>query len=363
MCIQTRGYLANAGYDKIHHRTFGTSIVPHQHGDWDPESTPFQLLIPNLGAIAYSGAEHYGTPKLPNITVVPNWQTQERDGSPSLRMMMGSTMGHYHPPDPSGRRTQEVYQFCTPGLLVLDHEHGDSQIWVAKEGDKVAVPDACHMTLYNLGEAQQPLITLDFADPARNPSDKTLIAACGPILLIYYDSFEVTFVLNRTYINNPTFPVGVRLGCTPTLAERSITIPRAGRMDLGSFLYTQLTGNPTVIGQFARLGLHLIPASPQATLEPVDGASDRRLTFTRPLVQAAVSGSEVYTYFMPHATPADTAPRLKIDGEAFCQALARKAATVHKRTALQALNRPLVLLVQGAGDWVVKAFRPAFTAL
>lgn len=73
-------------------------------------------------------------------------------------------------------------------------------------------------------------------------------------------------------------------------------------------------------------------------LGPVDGASDRRLTFTRPLVQAAVPGSEVYTYFMPHAVPAGAAPRLKVDGEAFCQALARKAATVHKRTALQALN-------------------------
>ena len=190
-----------------------------------------------------------------------------------------------------------------------------------------------------------------------------MIETCGPILLIYYDPFEVHIVLNRLYINNPSHCIGVRPGFAPARQERCITIPRAGRMDLGQFLCAQLTGNPAVIGKFARLGLQIKPASPQVALTPVDDALDGKLSCTRPLARAAVPGSKVYTFFMPAAADARTLPRVQIHEDAFVQALARKVATVKRLTALQALNRPLVLLVQGAGEWVEKAFRPTFISL
>ena len=49
VCIHTQGYPANSGYDKIHQRTFGASIVPYRHGDWAPESTPLKRrsLVPS----------------------------------------------------------------------------------------------------------------------------------------------------------------------------------------------------------------------------------------------------------------------------------------------------------------------------
>jgi predicted dehydrogenase len=132
-------------------------------------------------------------------------------------------------------------------------------------------------------------------------------------------------------------------------------------MDLGQYLYTQLTSNPVVIGKFSRLSLQIKPASPQVALIPVGKAIDGKLSFSRPLVQATAPGSAVYSFFIPTVT--DATPRVQAQGNPFVQALARKEATVKRLTALQPLNRPLVLLVQGAGDWVEKAFRPTFLAL
>ena len=168
ICIDTRAYPENVAYEKINERTFGSAVQPYLHGDW-AECDGFQLQM-DPGAIVYSGAEHIGSPKLPNITALRNWLTIDRSGSPSPYLVMASTMGHSHPKDPTGPRIQEVYEFRSPGLMVLDHENGAPEIWVAKDGDKVAVPDGCHMTLYNLGDIHQTLITLpDLTASRRSP--------------------------------------------------------------------------------------------------------------------------------------------------------------------------------------------------
>jgi predicted dehydrogenase len=354
VCIHTQGYPDNAAY-KINERTAVSAVFPYRHADRDMPQ-PFWLdLLPDT--VVYSGAEHDGTPKLPNITVVRNWPTQRSDGAPVWDWVLGCTMGHWHSPDSCQRRTQELYEFCTPGLLVLDRERGVPEIWVARPGGKVPVPDACHMTLYNLGEP--PLITLDFADPRRNPADKALITRRGPILLITYNQSEVTFLLNRSYVNHP--PAGVRLTATPGLEARRITIRRTGRMDLGQFLYEQLTGNPEVIGQFARLGLVIRCATPEVRLAPVNGSLDSTLSIARPLSQATAPGSAAYAFFLPEETPRNQPLRAQPD--AFVKALASKAATIKRLTRLEKLNRPLVVLVQGVGEWVESAFRPTFARL
>ena len=52
----------------------------------------------------YSGAEHTGNPKLPNITVLPNLRI-------GLGSILGSTMGHQHTQNEKYdlRRFQEIY--------------------------------------------------------------------------------------------------------------------------------------------------------------------------------------------------------------------------------------------------------------
>lgn len=370
--VETGGsYSGNDGY-RINERPFELAIAPYLHGDWEDFDRLFRLnprRVIRIGRelrespILYSGAEHSGSPKKPNIAVIPNWGIAESRGLPSPYTVIGCTMGHFHPKDPSGSRTQEVYEFQSHGILALDRENGEPEIWVARDGDKVAIPDGCHMTLYNLGDENHPLIALDLAAPDRNPSDKELIKKCGPILLIYYDNFEVTFVLNRLYVNNPEHAAGVRPSFAPAGEERYIRIPRASRMDLGGFLYEQLTGNPEDIGKFERLGLRIKRASAQAALEPVAGGTGTRLYFSRPLAQAAVPGTEVYSFFIPTGEGNPNPSQTKRQGDEFVKALERKEKAVRQLIDLKPLNKPLVILVQGAGEWVEGSYRPAFESL
>src|SRR5262249_55633499 len=150
----------------------------------------------------YSGAEHGSVepkdqpkPKLPNITVVPNVSTshartvalsldrREARDEPSFgdfRMptgqevtLFGCTMGHWHEELSCPDRVQEIYEFQGYGALVIDQPDSDEiELWVARDGDKVIVPQQCHMTLYNLDDSEHPLVTLDFANPRRNNSNK-----------------------------------------------------------------------------------------------------------------------------------------------------------------------------------------------
>jgi predicted dehydrogenase len=360
--INTKDYTENAEYE-INERSFDKAIIPYLHGDWADFDRLFQIKM-GKGSVAYSGSEHSGSPKKPNITIIPNWETKESRGLSSPYTVMGCTMGHCHPKEPSGYRIQEVYEFQSYGIIVIDRENGEPFLWVAKDGDKAAVPNGCHMTIYNLGDESHPLITLDFADPDRNPSDKKeFIKRYGPILLIYYDDFEVTFVLNHLYVNNREHSAGVRLPFTPSEDERRIKISRAGRMDLGRSLYEQLTGNPEVIGKFERLGLRIKKASTQAALEPITGGIGNRLYFSRPLAQEAVPGTELYKVFIRTEGEKSETSEAKTSGDDFVKALERKAEIVRRLIELEKLERPLVILVQGAGEWVERAYRPTFKAL
>ena len=190
-------YVANRGY-AVRYRSFDDDIAPFLQGPWR-DFHEAHCIAPGMtgdtGSV-YCGAEHAGPVKLPNITVVPNLSTEQPGNAAGDLRVLGCTMGHYHvpmdPQDPKrgepGRWVQEVYEFLSYGLLVLDHGQGEVEFWVARAGDKVTVPNGCHMTLYNLGDERQPLVTLDFANPERNPANKNLVGELGPILLGYYDN-------------------------------------------------------------------------------------------------------------------------------------------------------------------------------
>lgn len=355
--IDTTTYRENDRY-KISERFFNKAIAPYLHGDWADFDRLFRL---NPQGVIYSGAEHpndlkvlNNIAKLPNITVVPNFSTQELRGPARPLTVFGCTMGHYHEM-PQGYLIQEVYEFQSYGMLALDKEDGEVELWVAQDGDKVAVPSGCHMTLYNLGDEDHPLVTLDFADPNRNPSNKDLVSKYGPILLGYYGDFEVVFTLNRLYINSADHKAGVRLASPLTKEQdRQVRIARGSRLDFGQFLYEQLTQNPDVIGRFAQLGIRIRRASQEAFLEPL--TSGKRLYFSRPLVEATKQGTEVYRYFFPNTGKAKLNPS---QGGSITAAESRITAAKESLIQLEQTDR-LSIVVEGAGDWVEQCYRPLF---
>jgi predicted dehydrogenase len=347
-------------------------------GDWEEFDCIFRLSSKRTVQIegeaqvfdaVYSFADHNIAPpdahpeeygrfqKLPNITVIPNLSTEEQAGQWKV---LGCTMGHYHPR--SGRhRVQEVYEFQSYGMMALDHENGEIELWVAHEGDKVAVPTECHMTLYNLGDEYNPLITLNIASPDHSPN-KDLARSCGPVLLAYYNDLEAVFTLNKTYINNSATNTGVQLSYeVKDVEDRRIRIARGARLDLGRMLYEQLTHNPDVIGRFARLGIHIRQASPEVSLKDFSLDRTSGLRFCRPLVQATEKGTDVYRYFFTE--PRRGKPPISGRG------LARGHREEPEPAALAPQNEQvrgedhrchLVIVVEGGGDWVEKAYRKLF---
>ena len=278
----------------IKDRRFHQAIAPYLRADWA------EIAFRGPGeAIVYSGADHNGRPLLPNITILPNLEARSAYGRPGPLTVLGCTMGHWHPRQKESVWTQEIYEFQAHGLMILDRAQGEVELWVMKDGDKVAVPNGCHMTLYNLGDNDHPLVTLDFADPRHNPANKDFIGKCGPILLACATPTEVTFTLNRLYIDRPDSVAGVRLArSVADPRDRQVRIARDAGLDLGALLHEQLTRNPEVIGQFARLGLRLRRGSPECALEkPAAGATVRSIV-TRPLVEATSPGAEVYRFFL-----------------------------------------------------------------
>src|ERR1051325_7820245 len=113
---------------KIKSLSFQEAIAPYLHGDWEEFDRFFYLQDrketdkdeDGQASVIYSKAEHFGEPRLPNILVVPNLLTQESRGLGRQLTVRGSTMGHYNPPSSKGYRIQEVYEFQSYGLLVLD---------------------------------------------------------------------------------------------------------------------------------------------------------------------------------------------------------------------------------------------------
>jgi predicted dehydrogenase/oxalate decarboxylase/phosphoglucose isomerase-like protein (cupin superfamily) len=372
-------YPANIKY-KIRNRHYGETITPYLKGDWDEFDRLFGLnpkrVIQVQGQqresdVVYCFAEHHVNPaesnaqKLPNITVVPNIQTTNAQGLNSPWTVFGCTMGHYHQPTGRGYHILEIYEFQTYGMLILDRGIGEVELWVAQAGDKVAIPSECHMTLYNIGDSNHPLITLDFAAPDHKP-DKELVRNCGPIMLAYYNDFEVIFTLNWLYINNPQHNAGVRLSNPPRMPEgRQVRISRGARLELGRLLYEQLTQNPDLIGKFARLGIRIRHASSEAVLEPIPDSAGLRLYFCQPLVKATKKGTEVYRYFFPTSERAEPppAPAWKETGATAEQQTYpdEKILKKEKHEVEASFSyRHLLIVVEGSGDWVEQTYRPLF---
>lgn len=349
-------YPGNQDYD-IRNRTFHEHIAPFMHGDW-AALDELTHCRKNGSEALYSRAEHQGLPKKPNITVLPNFAivaTKEQTRPPKI---FGSTMGHFHPPSPDVPPIQEIYEFQSFGLLVLDRGPRQIEIWVASDGDKVSVPNGCHVTLYNIGDDDHPLITLDYANPDKNPTNEDLSRICGPILLACYDHLEVVFTLNGDYINNADYDPGIRLSDTPMeRRERQIKISRAGRLELGAFLHEQLTGNPDVIGQFAKLGLRIRKATPQAFLDPVCPDGSSRLYFISPLATMAERGSGLQRRMFGSSVPSGPGPS---DYIGMVNRENQRAREKQKRAAHPPTETRPVIVVEGAGDWVTKAYRSVF---
>ena len=221
-------------------------------------------------------------------------------------------------------------------------------------------------------------IRLDLNKPPDDirTADKKLIKARGPILLAYYDNLDVYFTINRSYVDNPKHAAGVRLG-NPLAhdLDRRIRVPREARLDLGALLYEQLTQNPDVIGRFARFGLNIKKASPEAVLTSCSGYGSKRLYVSLPLRDITRQGTAVNRYFFPEissnpdadmepATPRQDEPASKPGlprGDGIAATVKRIAEEKAKLVQLEPLEgRSLQVLVEGAGDWVDQCYRKLF---
>ena len=82
--MRTDGKYSINGEYTIRDRTFEDDIAPFLHGDWADFHQRLKLQPRKIikeqqekyAAAVYSGAEHRGSPKLPNITVIPNLTTK-----------------------------------------------------------------------------------------------------------------------------------------------------------------------------------------------------------------------------------------------------------------------------------------------
>ena len=338
----------------------------------------------------YSGAEHGSkdhTPncKLPNITVVPNVLTshartvslQFDDQGRDFRLptgqevtLFGCTMGHWHENTDSPHGVQEIYEFQGYGALVIDDPRSDEvEFWVARDGDKVVVPQQCHMTLYNLDDTDHPLITLDFANPQNNFANKKLVEHVGPILMIYYTAHETVFVLNQHYINRgferymehdryshclaTCLSGGVRL--PGPVRSREVRIPAGTRLGLGRQIYEMLTGNIDVIEQFLRMGIRVRKSSPDVRLGGI--------WFGRPLAACAKPNQLIY-HILLGGSPSEkiedipAANRVLHEGEKEWTGTGPRMLEPGRKTGERA-KLAIPIVVEGSGDWVEKAVVPS----
>jgi len=335
----------NAGY-RINERKFA-ELRDFWSGDWQ------DFRLPDLGRVAYSGAGHAAHPKQANITVLADWST-ERRGVPVT--IAASSMGHDHLFVSGAPPSQEVYEFHSQGAL-LTGRNAALDLWIAKPGDKVVAPADSHMTLYNLGGADQPLVTLDFADWTRNLSSKDRIRATGPAMLLYYDGDTACFTINRKF--NQDLPMDP--------ARRTICVRLTGRSGREELLYDRLTGDFELAGQFLALGVRLRKASPEVRLVPAE--SGPPVSVSLPLRRLARPGTALYDYYFPDLA-APIAGLAAGDGRMASpnadSMVAKEAVAAQRRASVAGygpLTRRLTVLVEGPGDWARKAYRPAFERL
>jgi len=367
--IETGQFPINHAYE-IKEHSYREAIAPCLRGDWEEFDRLFGLKPRRSGAqldddldvrsVAYSVAEHIpagDSQRLPDITVVPNLFTNNALHLISPWIVLGTSLGHYHPLTESGYHVQEVYEFQGYGVMILDHGGGEVELWVAQDGDKVAIPTACHMTLYNLGD--HPLVTLHFAQASHKPDD-SFVQKHGPIMLAYYNDFEVVFKLNPLYINNTAAKIGVRVTDAPRQTrERQVRILRGARLELGRLLYEQLSLNPDLIGEFARLGVRVRTASPEAVLEPLQPYRRSRLYFRQSLVRAATKGTDVYRYFFP-ASRLIGPPPFSDEQPRINELNAERSTNAIDDMRGDSSHRHILIVLEGSGDWVEQTYRPLF---
>ncbi len=152
--------------------------------------------------VIYSGAEHSGDPKLPNLTILPHLETRDK-------FIAGSTFGHTHIENDE-REFQEIYEFCGyGGMLIYEPLQPDFTLHVLKPGEKVTVSTRENMTLFNLDNKE--LVTLDYANPLKNRAHKDLENRLGTLLTIeqkasyesvtfYTSESQTTFRINPQYV-------------------------------------------------------------------------------------------------------------------------------------------------------------------
>lgn len=147
-----------------------------------------------LQEVLYSGAEHTGNPKLPNLTYLPNFKTSTSD------LVLGTTFGHQHNQHLHNdtRPFQEIYEFQNYGAMLL-RDSNQTVLHLARPKNKVVVATNENMTLYSLDA--NGLRTLDYANPRMNLADKNLEKELKNFLTIAYSPRlrMARFALNRYY--------------------------------------------------------------------------------------------------------------------------------------------------------------------
>lgn len=209
---------------------------------------------------AYFGFEHSKSPKLPNITVLPNLRTK------GLELMLGTTFGHTHTQKANNdtRLAQEIYEFLGYGAVLL-RSNSQAYFYLLKPTEKVLVKTNDNMTLFNL--SNEPLVTLDYANPSMNDSNKELEKKLKAFLQIYYNPISST----ASFRFNPTYSPNREVNNLPIEVKLS-------NVGLGKELYERIKKESRA---FERLGLNIRTES--------NIPNDLKVTFQRHLMDLALA--------------------------------------------------------------------------
>jgi len=191
--VMERAMLESLGY-KINNRTFG-SLQGVFSDDYRGLSFPYENKD-----VVYTGAEHSGSPKLPNLTCLPNMTTTQGE------VILGSTFGHQHiQSEGDDRRFQEIYEFQGYGGMLLRDTEG-ARLYLLSPEEKVVTRQDEAMTIFNFGVGS--LKTADYANPLFNKAHKNLEENMGPVMLGKFDSNVglLSFVFNQGYVEKGLLP-------------------------------------------------------------------------------------------------------------------------------------------------------------
>ncbi len=177
--------LESLGY-KVNERTFG-DLKGLFSEDYK------RVVFPYVDKdVVYSGAEHRGKPKLPNLTVLPNLRTLEGE------IVCCSTLGHQHIQNDS-RRFQEIYEFHGHAGLLL-RSGGEARLYLLRPCEKAVVGTQENMTIFNFGKTD--LTTIDYANPEINSANKDTEKALKTFVFAReVPGKGVVFCFNPAYYN------------------------------------------------------------------------------------------------------------------------------------------------------------------